>query len=85
MRKTIGGGKKFESQFENEHTRSPFLVELIRKIQLKEEFDSHILRGHVVECSVDQQGSRYIQHMLDLTKDEQSQMKNFQALGFDNI
>ena len=40
--------------------RSSFLLSLIEKIQAKEEFDYRIIRSHVYECAIDQQGSRFI-------------------------
>lgn len=45
---------KRQSQPENEIARSPFLTDLIQKINSKEEFDYRIIRTHVVECAVDQ-------------------------------
>ena len=49
-----------QPQMETEIARSPFLTDLIQKINSKEQFDCRIIRTHVVECAVDQQGSRFI-------------------------
>ena len=45
---------------QEEVERSPFMKDLVEKIDSGVEFDYRILRGHVVECAKDQHGSRYI-------------------------
>ena len=60
--------------------RSPFLQDLIERMNDKELIDYRILRGHVYECSIDQYGSRFIQQTLDETHDQVSQMTEIELI-----
>jgi hypothetical protein len=52
--------------------RSPFLEDWISKVNSGEELDYQLIQDHVLECAIDQHGSRYIQKTLEETKDEKS-------------
>ena len=52
--------------------RSPFLEDWISMVNSGDELDYQLIQEHVVECAVDQHGSRYIQKTLEETKNEKS-------------
>ena len=54
--------------------KSEFLEDLRAKIQAQKKIDIRELKDHVVECSMDQYGSRFIQQKYDVTTEEEKDL-----------
>ena len=58
-------------------SRSPFLNDLIEKINNNYEIDIFQLKNHIYELSIDQFGSRFIQQELDSINNYQPEYYDF--------
>lgn len=54
--------------------KSEFLEELRQKIQNQKKIEIKDLKDHVVECAMDQYGSRFIQQKYDVTTPEEKEL-----------
>jgi hypothetical protein len=54
--------------------KSEFLEELRAKIQSGKKIEIKELKEHVIECSMDQYGSRFIQQKYDITSTEEKEI-----------
>ena len=54
--------------------KSEFLEDLRSKIQNGKKIEIRDIKDHVVECSMDQYGSRFIQQKYDVTTEEEKEL-----------